>query len=239
MDDDPKKKRGPFSQLQTGCALLMMVNLMIYLGVIAFAFNMLDPSKLDPNYLSRRGILVDNSPESESDRAFDRMVSQKRKEQSQMYKSRKEVFEPSNVSSVEESRSQTRLSTGWNQHSRPPSALSDATRSIEGMAGRAYRNKASVQIYPDKIDGLVDFNFSKTLSTKLITPSKTFRTIPVQMAPLQTVRPFQVHIPGTELDRVYSPQSPVSHTPKRSEKMVPATNTPPNPPDEETAKDAL
>jgi hypothetical protein len=239
MDDNQNKRRGPFSQLQAGCALMMMVNLLIYLGVIAFAFNMLDPSKLSPNYLARRGFLVDNVLDSEARRAMDRIIDQKLKEQAQLYKNRKEVFEPSAIFSAQDLRSQIRLSAGWNQRLSIPSILSDATKSIEGTVGRGYRQEAFVQIYPDKIDGLVDFDFDRSLPYKTILPSRTFKTISVQTAPLQSVEPFKVHIPGNELDQTYSPQSPVSHTPKRSEKMVPATNTPPKPPTEEVTKDTL
>ena len=54
MTNPPKENRGLFSMLRPGCAMIMMANMLLYLAIIAFVFNILDPSKINAAYLSQR-----------------------------------------------------------------------------------------------------------------------------------------------------------------------------------------
>lgn len=73
------KKRDPFSPLQTGCAFVMLTNLIIYLAVVAFVFNILDPSKLTAEYLLQRGSTMPDEKESEKDKAYRDLEQQRQK----------------------------------------------------------------------------------------------------------------------------------------------------------------
>lgn len=83
MTEENKTKKNPFSPLQTGCAFVMLTNMLIYLCVVAFIFNLLDPSKLDPNYLVKRGFTTQKT-ESPQDQAFRKLVEEKKEEQRQV-----------------------------------------------------------------------------------------------------------------------------------------------------------
>ncbi|MBC8206624.1 MAG: hypothetical protein H8E68_05680 [Kiritimatiellaeota bacterium] len=86
MVEQQNDKKGPFTLMQTGCAFLMLTNMLIYLGVIAFVFNMLDPGKLDPDYLAKRGFTTQTSePEAPEDQAFRHLAEKKQKEQQEFY----------------------------------------------------------------------------------------------------------------------------------------------------------
>ena len=86
MVEEQKNKKGPFTLMQTGCAFLMLTNMLIYLGVVAFVFNMLDPGKLDPDYLAKRGFTTpDKVLEAPEDQAFRRLTAKKKKEQQEFY----------------------------------------------------------------------------------------------------------------------------------------------------------
>ncbi|MBL7017127.1 MAG: hypothetical protein ISR84_06175 [Kiritimatiellales bacterium] len=80
MVEPQTEKKGPFSPLQTGCAFLMLTNMLIYLGVIAFIFNLLDPSKLNPDYLAKRGFITQDQ-DSPGDQKFRQLTEAKEKEQ--------------------------------------------------------------------------------------------------------------------------------------------------------------
>ncbi|MGE4489115.1 MAG: hypothetical protein AB7E95_06195 [Kiritimatiellales bacterium] len=84
MSDTPNQKnepQSPFSPLQSGCAVVMLTNMLIYLGVVAFVFNLLDPSKIDENYLAKRGFTTSRQiRESDEDREF-RQISEARREE--------------------------------------------------------------------------------------------------------------------------------------------------------------
>ncbi|MFA6173310.1 MAG: hypothetical protein WC701_06445 [Kiritimatiellales bacterium] len=75
------QRKGPFSPLQSGCAFVMLANMLLYLIVVAFTFNLLDPSKLNANYLAKRGFTAKPEPEREEDKAFRRLSEQKRRNQ--------------------------------------------------------------------------------------------------------------------------------------------------------------
>ena len=83
MPEEQPTRKGPFSPLQTGCAFVMLTNMLLYLCVVAFVFNLLDPSKLDPTYLLKRGFTTPKD-ESPQDRTFRRMAEDKKKEQQQI-----------------------------------------------------------------------------------------------------------------------------------------------------------
>jgi hypothetical protein len=67
--DQPKS---PFSPLQTGCAFVMLSNMLIYLAVVAFTLNLLDASKIDASYLAQRGFTVRTKEERDEDRVLQR-----------------------------------------------------------------------------------------------------------------------------------------------------------------------
>lgn len=49
-------QQGTSPVLQGGCALIMMANMLIYIGVIVFVFRLLDHSRLDVRYIAARGL---------------------------------------------------------------------------------------------------------------------------------------------------------------------------------------
>jgi len=75
------EQKGPFSPLQSGCAFVMLTNMLIYLGVVVFTFNLLDPSKINASYLAKRGFTSRPTPEREEDKAFRQLSTEKRQEQ--------------------------------------------------------------------------------------------------------------------------------------------------------------
>jgi hypothetical protein len=74
------EQQGPFSPLQTGCAFVMLTNMLIYLTVVAFTFNLLDPSKIDAGYLAKRGFTSLPEPKSEQDNVFQKIVRRKQQQ---------------------------------------------------------------------------------------------------------------------------------------------------------------
>jgi len=63
----------------------MLTNMLLYLCVVAFIFNLLDPSKLGPNYLAKRGFTTPKN-ESPQDQAFRKLAEKKKEEQRQVQK---------------------------------------------------------------------------------------------------------------------------------------------------------
>lgn len=61
MTPESAIKKNAFSPLRTGCALVMLSNMLIYLAVILFVFNLLDPSQLSEDYLEERGTIRDRN----------------------------------------------------------------------------------------------------------------------------------------------------------------------------------
>lgn len=68
--------KSPFSPMQTGCAFVMLTNMLIYLAVVAFTLNLLDASKIDASYLAQRGFTV----RTKEERAEDRLVRKRQTE---------------------------------------------------------------------------------------------------------------------------------------------------------------
>jgi hypothetical protein len=97
----------PFSPLQTGCALVMLTNMLIYFAVVLFTFNLLDPSKVDATYLSKRGFTASPEPKNEQDTAFQKISDSKYKEQQQI---KTELLDAS--------------AAGWKKESSPAVSLS-------------------------------------------------------------------------------------------------------------------
>lgn len=84
LQQNQDQQKGPFSPLQTGCAVVMLTNMVIYLGVVLFTFNLLDPSKIDASYLAKRGFKALPTPKSEQDIAFQQLSKEKRQQQQQI-----------------------------------------------------------------------------------------------------------------------------------------------------------
>lgn len=72
------EQKGPFSPLQSGCAFVMLTNMLIYLALVLFVFNLLDPSRLDASYLSKRRFTAEEEPEPEEDRTFREKAEERR-----------------------------------------------------------------------------------------------------------------------------------------------------------------
>ncbi len=78
------EQQGPFSPLQSGCAFVMLTNMMIYLAVVVFVFNLLDPSKIDASYIAKRGFTAQPAAERDEDKAFRQTSEQRRKDQQEI-----------------------------------------------------------------------------------------------------------------------------------------------------------
>ena len=118
MVEQQTEKKGPFSPLQTGCAFLMLTNMLIYLGVIAFVFNMLDPAKLDADYLAKRGFTTKSRElESPEDQEFRHLKKEKEKEQQE--------FIDSIISEAAQSQArETSAAAELSEHDKRPMAVS-------------------------------------------------------------------------------------------------------------------
>jgi hypothetical protein len=174
LQQSAEQQRGPFSPLQTGCAVVMLVNMLIYLGVVLFTFNLLDPSKIDASYLATRGFSASPTPKSEQDLAFQR-VSQKKHEEQRKIQS--EMLDTSNRGIPKEPSPAVQLS----QLDKPRAARTEGSyhtgRSATRTASTRFR---SLSIYSQP-------TLPKTYSTIRIPDAKilvleTYQILPVEIA---------------------------------------------------------
>lgn len=182
------EERSPFSPLQTGCAFVMLTNMLIYLGVVVFTFNLLDPSNLDANYLAKRGFTARPDPEHSDDKAFRQLSEEKRKDQEA---TQAEILDTAKLGLKQDPSPAVKLSEieqrklGTSRPEEPGKLKAALTESpvrsgnttIRSAQSRLYSSPA---IYPQAT--LPQIYSLYLLSTPKIVSLETYTTIPVEMA---------------------------------------------------------
>jgi hypothetical protein len=183
-----REEKSPFSPLQTGCAFVMLTNMLIYLGVVVFTFNLLDPSNLDANYLAKRGFTARPDPERSDDKAFRQLSEEKRKDQEA---TQAEIMDTAKLGLKKEPSPAIKLSElqqrnlGVSRPEEPESpkaALTESPVSSGSTIIRAAQSRlySSPAIYPQAT--LPQTYSLQLLSAPKITALETYTTIPVEMA---------------------------------------------------------
>jgi hypothetical protein len=210
---DPQVK-SPFSPLQTGCAFVMLTNMLIYLGVVLFTFNLLDPSKIDASYLAKRGFTALPEPKSEQDTAYQQLSQEKREQQQKVQAERIDLSKlgPKNdtssaaeLSRIEKRRLDPALPSAPQM---PKAALTESSMRSGGTTIRSAPSRLySVSIYPQA-------TMPKTYSPIQI-PSpgtiglETYETLPVEMAPGISYPVFSLPVSDPAGPYLYKPANPI------------------------------
>lgn len=184
LQQQQKPEKGPFSPLQSGCAVVMLSNMLIYLGVVAFTFNLLDPSKIDASYLAKRGFRARPEPEREEDKAFRRISEKKQQEQqtvrTEMFPGRKP--DPSSAVRLSELEQRKLGSSRPEEPEKPTAALTQSPQYGSRTTTRTASSRLfSLSVFPQA-------SLSRAYSPYRLPEPKTivpepYLTIPVEMAP--------------------------------------------------------
>lgn len=203
MPEQQKAQESPFSPLQTGCAVVMLSNMLIYLGVVAFVFNLLDPSRLDASYIARRGFASREEREDPEDTSFRRIAEERREDQLRVQReiadtSRRAGMEsPSKAGELSELRARTHASSMPEQPELPSAALTlSASRRSGTYAGM--RGRYSTAIFSQNALGGFSSPF-RLYTLRLIAPEQ-YQTLPVQIA--QQIRFPTFGLPEKELQDI-------------------------------------
>ena len=208
------EQKGPFSPLQTGCAFVMLTNMLIYLGVVLFTFNLLDPSKIDASYLAKRGFTARPEPKSEQDAAFQKIVRNKREQQ----QIQDDMLNVSRTGIKKEPSPAVRLSKLEQRKSlksrpeEPENPIAALTRSRLLINKPIHSRLYSASIYPYN----AVFNYSPI---NLYTPKplvlENYETLAVEMA--DSIRFPEFHTPSFNRPGpfIYTPPDPMPRTSPR------------------------
>jgi hypothetical protein len=209
MVAEQKTKKNPFSPLQTGCAFIMLTNMLIYLAVMAFVLNLLDPSKLEADYLAKRGFTTPRK-ESAEDREFRMMAEDRREELRKQPKlSLKELkTEPTPAQELSKLPNRAIVSGRPEETPPPSSALTyDITESYKGYKDRARSRIYSLKIFP-KVTIQPLYHAPRMIPAKNIPPER-YDTIAVELAPGIEIPMFTISIPSADGNATYTPPDPV------------------------------
>lgn len=210
---DPQVK-GPFSPLQTGCAFVMLTNMVIYLGVVLFTFNLLDPSKIDATYLAKRGFTARQEPKSEQDTAFQNLSQEKREQQQQVQTelidaSKMGFKQPPSPAAELSQIEQKRFKTSTPEEGEKPkaaltvSSLNAGSSPLRPASSRQY----SFSIYPQ---ATVPQLYSPVrLSTPKTVVLETYETLPVELAPGINFPTFSLPVADPAGPYLYRPPNPI------------------------------
>jgi hypothetical protein len=207
-------EKSPFSPLQTGCAVVMLTNMMIYLGVVLFTFNLLDPSKIDASYLAKRGFTARPDPKSEQDTAFQQLSQEKRQQQQQVQTEMVDSSklgvkkEPSTASQLSQIDPRKIASSMPDEPGKPKAALTESSINKGGTAIRTAPTRLySISIYPQ---ATVPQTYSPLWipSPKIIT-IETYETLPVEMAAGINYPTFALPVPEPAGPYLYQPANPI------------------------------
>ncbi len=217
MADQPqqhKEEQSPFSPLQTGCAVVMLTNMLIYFAVVAFVFNLLDPSKLDASYLARRGFTARPEPESEQDRSFRRIAEERREQQAQVQET---IFESSRSGDTDQGSIAADLSE---LPDRPQPAYLPGVRALPsakltrgGNVSRGRAGRSSGRLYSDHLFRRISlpspYEPLQVFVPRPQNPAARYRITPVELA-------NAINFPGFKLPEaeqsgayLYTPASPL------------------------------
>ena len=210
--EEHKNKKDPFSPLQTGCAFVMLTNMIIYLAVVAFVFNMLDPSKLKSSYLTQRGFVV-REEESEEDKEFRNLTQKKKREQQKFQQQQQtdaalgsEQF-PSPALELSRRSDQPRITDEILQKGTPHAALTPSRPKGYGGAKTAKSRQHLISTYPQ---ATVRRSYS-TLSTQegRTIPPQHYDTVSIELAPGIEYPMFRIPPVRSAGESIYSPPNPV------------------------------
>jgi hypothetical protein len=199
-------KQKSFSPLQTGCAFVMLTNMLLYLVVVAFVFNLLDPSKLDSAYLAKRGFTAKNKPD---DQAFRQLTEQRQAKQKKFYddiaeghmRPRKKEMPPG--ASLSEQKSRPRVSSHPDEKPLPLAARTPAPVSD----GHPAVKKASTRMF--------DIDFFPSVSLQKIYPSRSatsvfperYDALTIELAPGTDIPLFTIPLPQKTDSLIYTSPS--------------------------------
>lgn len=203
------EQKGPFSPLQSGCAFVMLSNMLIYLGVVAFTFNLLDPSKLDASYLAKRGFTARPAPEREEDKAFRQMSEEKREEQqliqTSLFPGREQ--EPSSAARLSEIGERKLDSSRPQEPEKPKAALTqNQQRGSKAALKTASTRLFSLSIFPQSTLGQPYSVYQLPAPRPVVL--ETYQTIPVEIAPGINFPAFSLPSADSAL-YLYRPPNPV------------------------------
>ncbi|HNX52908.1 MAG TPA: hypothetical protein PLD51_04965 [Pontiellaceae bacterium] len=207
------EQKGPFSTLQTGCAFVMLTNMLIYLGVVAFTFNLLDPSKMDASYLAKRGFTARPEPEREEDVAFRQLSKEKREEQKALQTGiiatpgQKQEASPAGKLSQIEQRKHSPSSP--DEPEKPKAALTQSPRRRVGTTTRSAQSRLyySPVIYHQANLGQ-GYSPTRLFVTQILMPQK-FETLSVELAPSIDFPTFRLPIADPAGAYLYTPPDPI------------------------------
>jgi hypothetical protein len=164
----------------------MLTNMLIYLGVVAFTFNLLDPSKIDADYLAKRGFTSKPDPERKEDTEFRQLAEGKQAEQQTV---QNEMINASKTGSKQDPSSAARLSqidqrkftpSGPEEPQMPKAALTASTHD-EGSAIRPARTRLySIAIFPQATLGQA-YSPYRLVSPRIVMLER-YDILPVEMA---------------------------------------------------------
>ena len=199
LQQNTEQKPEPFSPLQTGCAVVMLTNMLIYLGVVLFTFNLLDPSKIDATYLAKRGFTALPAPKSEQDTAFQQLSKEKRQQQQQV---QNEMADASKLKPQKDNSPAVKLSeiTARNLASsepaepeKPKAALTESSLRTGNSATRAALSRLySVSIYPQATMPLT-YSPIGIYSPKTVV-LETYGTLPVEMVQTKSTKTLSIRL---------------------------------------------
>lgn len=230
-----KEQKGPFSPLQSGCAFVMLSNMLLYLIVVAFTFNLLDPSKINADYLAKRGLTARPTPEREEDKTFRRLSAEKRQEQQ---KAQAEIIESSRLGIKEEASLAAKLSEvgvrplASSQPDEPEKPKAALTQSPQNSGKTTVRTASSrlfsLSVFP-QVTLPQTYSPYRPLAARTIIPEK-YETMPVELAPGIDFPTFSLPMADPAGAYLYTPPNPIPEASRGGLKL----SSPPvgaNPPD--------
>ena len=165
----------------------MLTNMLLYLVVIAFVFNLLDPSKLDPSYLLKRGFTTPKN-ESDQDRAFRKITEAKKQEQKDLQKQSRNLsvdsFNQKALSDGQLSKISGRtLSSSWEYEKSYPSATLTKNFVLGNYeaAGKAKSRQSTIRLPQARLKSRISLP-SYSFPSKNLSMEK-YDTITVELAP--------------------------------------------------------
>ncbi|MFA7257023.1 MAG: hypothetical protein WC047_05560 [Kiritimatiellales bacterium] len=209
------QQKGPFSPLQSGCAFVMLTNMLLYLAIVAFTFNLLDPSKIDASYLAKRGFTALPEPKSEQDAAFQQLSQAKREQQQQIQAEQTDTSklgpkqEPSSAARLSQIEQRRFESSRPNVPENPKAALTESSLRTGSTSTRSAQSRlySSIAIFPQT-------TLPQTYSpVRLYAPKpvslETYETIPVEMASGIDFPTFSLPVSDPAGAYLYRPPNPI------------------------------
>lgn len=203
--------QGPFSPIQTGCALVMLANMLIYFCVVAFTFNLLDPSGMDSGYLAGRGFKSKPEPEGPP-KAEARPLLKANAAQSERPESAKtRQNQPASPAGW-----LSRIEQRWHPPARPDdpapqkAALTESSRAGGAALPPAPGRRRTLALYPQ---ATVSLPYSPYLpAAPRLIALEHYTSQPVALAPGLDFPAFSLPTANSAAAYLYRPPEPVAET---------------------------